>query len=50
MRDAARGGRPVQHRNAEHKSDIHLILEGIWLRVVRPILDGLGYSVSSFLI
>jgi len=46
MREADRGGRPARRPDAEKRSDIHFILEALWLRVVRPILDGLAFPVS----
>jgi len=47
MREVQRAGRPVQPRNIEKQSDMHFVLKELWVRVVRPILDGLSYSVSS---
>ena len=49
MREADRGGRPVQRQDAEKRSQIHFVLEELWLRVVRPILDRLAYTVSFVL-
>ena len=48
IQEEDRGGRPVTigERINEKPSDIHLVLEALWLRVVRPILDGLSYPVS----
>ena len=46
MREVDRGGRPVQRLDAERHSEIHLVLKALWLGVVRPILDGLTFSVS----
>jgi len=46
MRDVVRGGRPVPLPNDEQRSSIHFVLEALWLRVVRPVLDVLAYSVS----
>ena len=48
MRQEDRGGRPVPPgRGTDKQSDMHCVLEALWLRVVRPILDGLSYPVSS---
>jgi len=47
MRDADRGPREV--RDPEEKGDLHEILQELWLRVVKPILDALSYSVGSML-
>jgi len=47
MRDADRG--PREFRDPEEKGDLHEILEELWLRVVKPILDALSYSVSFML-
>jgi len=49
MRGEDRGRRPVRlgrRRDSETQSDIHFVLEAIWLGVVKPILSGLSYSVS----
>jgi len=46
MREVDRGGRPVPLPNEEKRSSIHFVLEALWLRVVRPVLDALAYSVS----
>jgi len=46
LRDEDRGPRPVLDDDVETQSEIHFILEELWRRVVRPILDGLEYSVS----
>jgi len=46
LRDEDRGPRPVFDENIEMQSEIHFILEELWQRVVKPILDGLGYSGS----
>jgi len=46
LRNEDRGPRPVFDDNIEMQSEIHFILEELWRRVVRPILDGLEYSVS----
>ena len=46
MREVDRGGHPVRRPDAEKQSEIHLVLEALWLRVVRPILNGLAFSVS----
>jgi len=46
MREVDRGPRPVLEDGAETQSEIHFILEALWLRVVRPILDGLAFPVS----
>jgi len=47
MRDADRGPREV--RDPEEKGDLYEILQELWLRVVKPILDALSYSVSPML-
>jgi len=47
MRDADRG--PREFRDPDEKGDLHEILEELWLRVVKPILDALSYSVGSML-
>jgi len=46
MREVDRGGHPVKLPDAEKQSEIHLVLEALWLRVVKPILNGLAFSVS----
>jgi len=46
MRGADRAGRAVRDYDAEKQSEIHFVLKVLWLRVVRPILDGLAFSVS----
>ena len=46
MRDENRGPRPVLEDDTGMRSKIHLVLEALWLRVVRPILDALAYCVS----
>ena len=46
MREADRGGRPTRRPDSEKQSELHFVLEALWLRVVRPILDGLAFSVS----
>ena len=46
MREVDRAGRTVRLPNAEKRSEIHLVLEALWLRMVRPILDALAYPVS----
>ena len=46
LREADRGPRPVIEDGAESQSDIYSILGTLWLRVARPILDGLAISVS----
>jgi len=46
MREVDRGGGPVQRPNSEKQSEIHSVLEALWLHVVRPILDGLSFTVS----
>ena len=46
LRDEDRGTRPVLDDDVETHSEIHFILEELWRRVVKPILDGLEYSVS----
>jgi len=48
MRDADRGLLIVLDESAEKRTEIHFVLEALWLRVVRPILDGLAFSVSLF--
>jgi len=45
-REGDRDGRPIRNPDAEKQSNIHFVLEVLWLRVVRPILDGLAFSVS----
>jgi len=45
LRDEDRGPRPVLDDDVETQSEIHFILEQLWRRVVKPILDGLEYSV-----
>jgi len=44
MRDVERGPREVA--DAEATSEIHKILQKLWLCVAKPILDALAYSVS----
>jgi len=46
LRDEDRGPRPVFDYDVETESEIHLILEELWLRVAKPIIDGLKFSVS----
>jgi len=46
MREADRGGRPTRRPDSEKQSELHFVLEALWLHVVRPILDGLAFSVS----
>ena len=46
MREADRGGRPTRRPDSDKQSELHFVLEALWLRVVRPILDGLAFSVS----
>jgi len=46
IRDENRGPRPVLEDDTGMRSEIHLVLEALWLRVVRPILDALAYRVS----
>ena len=46
MREVYRGVRPAPRPDAEKQSEIHFVLGALWLRVVRPILDGLSFSVS----
>jgi len=46
MREVDRGVRPAPRSDAEKHSGIHFVLGALWVRVVRPILDGLGFSVS----
>ena len=41
-----RGPRPVLDSGDETQSVIHVVLEALWLNVVKPILDALAYSVS----
>ena len=50
MRDSGvdRAGRPIPKPGTQTKSDIHVVLEKLWLCVVKPILDALAYSVSFF--
>ena len=40
-----RGRRPIRNPDADKQSNIHFVLQVLWLRVVRPILDGLAFSV-----
>jgi len=47
MRDADRG--PREFRDPEEKGGLHDILQELWLRVVKPILDALSYSVRPIL-
>ena len=47
MRDADRG--PREFRDPEENGDLHEILQELWLRVVKPILDALSYSVGPIL-
>jgi len=49
IREADRAGRTVRLPDVEKHSEIHFILETLWVRVVRPILDKLQFSVSVFL-
>jgi len=46
MRGENRGPRPVMEEDSDMRSEIHLVLGALWLRVVRPILDALAYRVS----
>jgi len=46
MREAGRGPRPVLEEGDDTRSEIHFVLEALWLRVVEPILDGLEFPVS----
>jgi len=48
IQEEDRGGRPMKigEHNNEKPSDIHFVLEALWVSVVRPILDGLSYPVS----
>jgi len=46
LRDEDRGPRAVFDDDVETLSEIHFILEELWRRVVKPILDGLQFSVS----
>jgi len=46
MREENRGPRPVLEEDADTRTEIHLVLEALWLRVVRPIFDALAYCVS----
>jgi len=46
MREPDRGGRPTRRPDSEKQGELHFVLEALWLRVVRPILDGLAFSVS----
>jgi len=48
MREEERGPRTVLEGDTDIQSEIHLILEALWLRVVRPIRDALICSVSVF--
>jgi len=44
MREENRAIRPVP--NPRIKSDIHFVLGVLWLEVVKPVLEGLGFTVS----
>jgi len=46
MREVDRAVRPAPRPNAKKESGIYIVLEALWLRVVRPILDGLAFSVG----
>ena len=46
MREEDRGTRPVWDSGGETQSEIHFVLEVLWLNVVRPIFDALAYPVS----
>jgi len=46
MREVHRAGHPVKPRNVEKQSDMYLVLQELWVHVVRPILDGFAFSVS----
>ena len=46
MREESRGPRPVLDEDTDMRSEVHLVLEALWLRVVRPILDALSHCVS----
>ena len=48
LRDADCG--PREFRDPEENGDLHEILEELWLRVVKSILDALSYSVGFMLI
>jgi len=48
VREENRALRPAPACHVE--SDIHLVLGVLWLEVVKPILEGLSYSVSSSLL
>ena len=48
VREENRALRPAPARRIE--SDIHFVLGVLWLKVVRPILEGLSYSVSFIFI
>jgi len=41
-----RAGQPVLRSDAQTKSNIHIILQQLWLCVVKPILDALAYAVN----
>jgi len=45
-REVNRGICPAPRPDAENQSEIHFVLGALWVRVVRPILDGLAFSVS----
>jgi len=47
-REVDRGPRPVLDDIAETQSEIHLVLEILWQRVVKPIVDCLFNCVSLF--
>ena len=47
MRDADRG--PREFRDPDEKGDLRGILEELWLRIVKLILDALSYSVGPVL-
>jgi len=48
VREENRAVRPAPERRI--KSDIHFVLGVLWMEVVRPILEGLSYSVSFIFI
>jgi len=47
VRNADRG--PREFRDPDEKGDLHEILQELWLRVVKPILDALSYFVRPIL-
>jgi len=46
MREVDHAVRPASRPDAKKQNEIHFILEALWLRVARPILEALAFSVS----